>query len=246
MEYEPLPVEMPGKSWIDRLQAIVEIFLLSGLVSTFLVSLALPFFHIRSMEPLLQDVRLLSLYLLAESAISLLLLAGLLKLHRESITSIGFRWEQWKRNLLIGLALVPFLFVINGLIAIFFKLYLPRYYLEENPLIKNVHTPQQLVLFIFSAIVAGGFKEEMQRAFILNKFKKYLGGAGAGLLIWSLAFGAGHYVQGAQGVVIASLYGFVFGIMYLLSGSLVAPIAAHGAYDTLAILAYWFFADSLK
>ncbi len=239
MEYESSPVEVPGKSWGDRLQAFIEVLLLSGLASTFLASLGLALFHIRSMERLLQDVRLLSLYLLAESVITLLLLAGMLKLHRESMASIGFCWANWKRNLVTGLALVPFLFMINGLVAILFKLYLPKYYMEDNPLIQNVHTPQQVALLIFSALIAGGFKEEMQRAFILNRFRNHLGGAGVGLVLWSLAFGAGHYVQGAQGVVIASLYGFLFGIMYLLSGSLVAPIAAHGAYDALAILAYW-------
>jgi len=246
MDDAPSPVEIPSKPWIDRIQAGIEILLLSGLVSGFLAALAMPLLRIRSMDRLLQDVRLLSVYLLMESAISLLLLIGLLKLHQEPIASIGFQWKHWKRNLLMGLALVPFLFMINGFVAIFFKFYLPKYFMEENPLIQSVHTPQQLALFIFSALVAGGFKEEMQRAFILNRFRSYLGGAGVGLLVWSLAFGAGHYVQGVQGIVIASLYGFFFGVIYLLSGSLIAPIAAHGAYDALAILAYWFFSKTLK
>jgi|WetSurMetagenome_2_1015567.scaffolds.fasta_scaffold05378_3 uncharacterized protein len=246
MEDEPSSVKVPSKSWMDRLQAGIEILLLSGLVSGFLAALALPLLHVRSTDRLLQDVRLLSIYLLVESAISLLLLAGLLKLHQEPVASIGFRGKHWKRDLLIGLALVPFLFMINGFVAVFFKLYLPKYFMAENPLIQIVHTPQQLALFVFSALIAGGFKEEMQRAFILNRFRSYLGGAGTGLLIWSLAFGAGHYVQGVQGVVIAALYGFIFGVIYLLSGSLIAPIAAHGAYDALAILAYWFFSKTLK
>lgn len=243
MDYAPL--EMPKKNWMDRVQALLEILLLSGIVSGFLVALVLPYFHIRNLELLLKDVRILSIYLLLESAISLLILAVLMKLHQESIEWIGFRLDNWKRNLLIGLALVPVLFLINGLVSIIFKYYLPQYFLEQNPLIENVHTPQQLLLFVFSALVAGGFKEEMQRAFILNRFKTYLGGAGVGLLIWSLAFGAGHYVQGVQGIVIASMYGFMFGAMYLLSGSLVAPIAAHGAYDALAIIAYWFASSKL-
>jgi membrane protease YdiL (CAAX protease family) len=246
MEDAPEPVATPSNPWVDRIQAGVEILLLSGLVSGFLAALTLPLLHIRNMDRLLQDVRLLSVYLLIESAISLLLLIGLLKLHRESMTSIGLQWKHWKRNLLLGLALVPCLFMINGFVAVFFKLYLPKYFMDENPLIQGVHTPLQLILFAFSALIAGGFKEEIQRAFILNRFKSYLGGAGVGLILWSLAFGAGHYVQGVQGVVIASLYGFVFGVIYLLSGSLVAPIAAHGAYDVLAILAYWFFSKALK
>ena len=246
MEYSPLPVELPRKSWIDRLQAAFEILLLSGLVSGFLAALVLPLFHIRSTELLLKDIRILSIYLLLESVIAILILAAILKLHGEAIRGLGFRWEHWKRNSLIGLALVPFLFLANAVVAFLFKVYLPKYYLERNPLVENLHTPQQLALFIFSALIAGGIKEEIQRAFILNRFRSYLGGAGTGLLLWSLAFGAGHYVQGAQGIVIASLYGFLFGGIYLLSGSLIAPIAAHGAYDALAILAYYFFSDKIK
>jgi membrane protease YdiL (CAAX protease family) len=246
MEYSPLPIEIPRKSWIDRLQAAFEILLLSGLLSGFLAALVLPLFHIRNTELLLKDIRILSMYLLLESCIALLILAALLRLHHESIHGLGFRGEHWKRNFVIGLMLVPFLFLTNAIVAILFKAYLPEYYMEQNPLVENLHTPQQLALFIFSALIAGGIKEEIQRAFILNRFRSYLGGAGTGLLIWSLAFGAGHYVQGAQGIVIASLYGFLFGGIYILSGSLVAPIAAHGAYDTLAILAYYFFSDKVK
>ncbi len=67
-----------------------------------------------------------------------------------------------------------------------------------------------------------------------------------GLVVWSIGFGAGHYVQGVQGVVTAALYGLIFGIVYLQSGSLIAPIVAHSAYDSLALLAYWFFSDLFK
>jgi len=245
-EYPPFPAEIPRKSWIDRIQAFVEVLLVSGLVSGFLAALPLSFLHVRNMDLLLKDVRILSLYLLLESLITFLILAFLLKLHRETPETLGLRWEYWKRNAAIGLALVPALFLINGIVAFIFKVYLPKYYIEQNPLVQNIHTTQQLGFFVFSALVAGGIKEEVQRAFILNRFRTYLGGAAAGLVLWSLAFGAGHYVQGAQGIVIASLYGFIFGVIYIASGSLIAPIVAHGAYDTLAILAYWFFSGRVK
>jgi membrane protease YdiL (CAAX protease family) len=246
MDYAPLPCEAPSKSWVDRLQAALEILLLSGLVSGFLAAFLLPFLHIKNTDLLLTDVRTLSIYLLVESGIALLILAAILKLRRETIDSLGFRWGYWKRNFLIGIALVPLLFLVNGIVAILFKVYLPRFYMERNPLVENLHTPEQLALFIFSALIAGGIKEEIQRAFIINRFRSYLGGAGVGLLVWSFAFGAGHYMQGAQGVVISALYGFLFGGLYLLSGSLVAPIAAHAAYNALAILAYYFFSDKIK
>ncbi len=246
MDPSPPPAEISRKPWVERLQAAIEILLVSGLISGLVAALPLSFLHIKNTSLLLKNVNALSFYILLESTITFLILAALLRLHRDSIANIGLRWEAWKLNLSIGLALVPCLFFINGVIALFFKAYLPQFYSEHNPLLEGIHTPQQLALFVFSAIVAGGIKEEMQRAFILNRFRTCLGGAWVGLLLWSLAFGAGHYAQGVQGIVIASLYGFVFGVVYILSGSLVAPIAAHAVYDTTAILAFWFLSGRLK
>jgi len=246
MEYAPAPAGLPRKSWIDRFQALFEILLLSGLVSGFLAALLLSLFHLQKLESLYKDAKMVAFYLLLESGITFLLLALVFKVHRENLASLGLRWERWRRNLVLGLGLVPVLFIINALVALLFKVYLPQYFLEENPLTEIIQTPQQLALFILSAFVAGGIKEELQRAFIINRFRGYLGGAAAGLVLWSVAFGAGHYIQGLQGIVIAAIYGFLFGAIYLLSGSLIAPIAAHAAYDTVALLAYWVFSKAVE
>ena len=61
-----------------------------------------------------------------------------------------------------------------------------------------------------------------------------------GLIIWSVDFCAGLYLQGLQNAEAAGLFGLLFGAVYLARGSLVAPMVAHGAYDSLALLAYWF------
>jgi membrane protease YdiL (CAAX protease family) len=246
MDFPPLPSETPRNPWIDRVQAAIEVFLVSGIVSGLLASVPIALLHIKDTDLLVRNANILSTYLLLESAITFLILALLMKVHRESPKNLGLRWRDWKRHLSIGLVLVPFLFLINGIVALLFREYLPGLYSEHNPLLEGIQTPSQLVLFIFSALVAGGFKEEIQRAFILNRFQTYLGGAWIGLLLWSLAFGAGHYAQGVQGIVIASLYGFLFGVIYLLSGSLIAPITAHAVYDTVAILLFWFLPGQVK
>jgi membrane protease YdiL (CAAX protease family) len=231
---------------VDRVQAIFEILLLSGLISGLLASLLLYAFQGKTAVGPLNGAGIFSVFLLLESGIAFLLLAAILKFHQQTISSLGLRWDRWKTHLLIGLALVPFLFLINASVAMTFKLYFPKFYLEKNPLTDLIHTPQQLALIIFSALVAGGIKEELQRAFILTRFRDYLGNAGLGLVLWSLGFGMGHYVQGLQGVVIATLYGLIFGILYLLSRSMIAPIIAHGAYDALVLLAYWLFYGRLR
>jgi membrane protease YdiL (CAAX protease family) len=246
MDCSPPISELPRKTWIDRVQALFEVLLLSGLISSIMAALIFYAFQGKGAVSPLSNAEVLSVFLLLESAITFLFLITVLKAHREPIYSLGLQWDGWKSHLLIGMVLVPFLFLINAAVAVTFRIYLPQYYVEKNPLAELIHNPQQLVLIIFSALIAGGIKEELQRAFIITRFRVYLGGAGLGLVLWSIGFGAGHYVQGLQGVVIAAIYGLIFGIVYLLSKSLIAPIIAHGVYDTLALLAYWFFSGRFK
>jgi membrane protease YdiL (CAAX protease family) len=245
MEYLPSESYSAQKTWIMRIQAFFEVLMISGLITSILA--ALPFNAIPGKSSgLMTSAIPTSIFLLIESAITFLFLAMLLRFHHERIQDLGLHWARWRSNALTGLLLVPFLFLINALIALIFREYFPKYFLETNPLTEIIRTPQQLGLFIFSALIAGGIKEELQRAFILTRFRKYLGGSIIGLILWSLAFGAGHYIQGVQGMVVATFYGFLFGLIYLISGSLIAPIVAHSVYDTLALLGYWYLSDYLK
>jgi membrane protease YdiL (CAAX protease family) len=247
MDSSPAPTETSRKrSWIDRVQAIFEIVLISGLISSFLAFL--PFSVLPGWRAglLLNNAVTISIYLLLESAITFFFLAIILRARGESLYSLGLCLDRWKPNVAIGLMLVPFLFLINGLVNLLFRVYLPKYYTERNPLTESIHSWQQLLFFILAALIAGGVKEEVQRAFILNRFRRYLGGAGVGLVLWSLAFGAGHYVQGAQAITAAALYGFIFGVIYLASGNLIAPMVAHGAYDTVALIVYWLASGRFK
>jgi membrane protease YdiL (CAAX protease family) len=208
-----------------------------------LILLALNLKHAGS---IINNANITALYLLLESGILFLILAIILQSRREEFKSLGLHWNQWKSDIALGVSLVPLFFLINLAVVAFFKAFLPQYYAEENPLSNSIHTPGQLALFIFAAIIAGGIKEELQRAFILNRFREYLGGAEIGLIVWSLVFGIGHFVQGVQGVVIASILGMIFGAVYIARGSILAPIVAHGIYDSLALLFYWFFSNRLK
>ncbi len=226
------------RRWMDRLQALVEVLLLSGLVSGFFA--VLPFSLRSTGNPAVtKDVPSIVLYLLLESWITLVLLFAILRVHHESIRDLGWRTAQWATDATYGVVLVPLLFVLSGAVNLSFRSWLPKYYVERNPLTDMIRTPHDLGLFLLAAFIAGGIKEEFQRAFILIRFREHLGGAGVGLLVWSVAFGLGHYVQGLQGVVAATLFGFLFGLVYLARRSLIAPIVAHSLYDASALLGYW-------
>jgi membrane protease YdiL (CAAX protease family) len=236
------PLSEPRRTWLDRVQALIEVLLLAGILSSLIATL--PFAISPSgRASLMANVRAMSVYLLLEASITFVLLFLIMRVHGETLKGLGLTWERWRFRVFLGLAIVPILFFLNAIISVVFQTLLPRYFLKRNPLTDLIRTPADLILFVGTALIAGGIKEELQRAFILRRFQAYLGGARLGLILWSVAFGLGHYVQGAQGMVAAGVYGLIFGIAYLVRRNLVIPMVAHGAYDTIALLGYWFFAS---
>ncbi|MDR1728362.1 MAG: CPBP family intramembrane metalloprotease [Acidobacteriota bacterium] len=215
--------------------------MMSGVVSNFLASFAIAsIFGKDSLKLPGAGAPLLVSLLLLDAAITFLILWLLMSTHQETLAGMGLRRSHWKTNVILGLVTVPLFFIIGGVVTVVFQIFFPQYVLEKNPLTDAIRTPVHLALFLIAAIIAGGVKEELQRAFILRRFHRRLGGSAVGLVVWSLAFGAGHYVQGVQGVVAATIFGFVFGALYLMRGNLVAPITAHAVYDAAAVLLYWF------
>ena len=235
------PGDVPRKTWIDRVQALFEVILLAGLVSSVLA--VLPWaFTASGRASLMANVRVMVAYLFLEALITFGLLFLVMMAHGETLKGLGLSWPRWRSNLFLGLMIVPILFFLNIVVSVIFQAYFPAYFLDRNPLTELIHTPQDLILFIGAALIAGGIKEELQRAFILRRFQAYLGGARLGLILWSVAFGLGHAVQGRQGVVAAGIFGLIFGIAYLARGNLIVTMVSHGVYDTAALLGYWFFA----
>ena len=225
----------------ERFRAVFEIIMVSGVVSSFLVSLVFAAIFGRDRMKLMEmDIGLLAAYLLSESAAAFLILFILMKTRGETLSALGLNLRNWKKHVLLGVLAAPFLIIVSVVTGLAFKLFLPEYALEKNPLLEMIRSPRHLALFITAGIVAGGIKEELQRAFILCRFKYHLGGSIAGLVIWSLVFGAGHYAQGLQGVCAAAILGFIFGVLYLAHGNLILPITAHAVYNTLALTIYWF------
>ncbi|GAB4250907.1 MAG: hypothetical protein Kow00109_26700 [Acidobacteriota bacterium] len=143
-------------------------------------------------------------------------------------------------EILIGLAVTPFLFLLVAGVSAVFQAFFPHWVTLENPLLRLVRTPSDVLLLVLTSVYVGGFKEEIQRAFVLERFRENLGGAGLGLVLWSAFFGYGHALQGVDNAVATGLLGLVFGALYLWRGSLCAPITAHAAFNTLTTLFYWF------
>ena len=63
-------------------------------------------------------------------------------------------------------------------------------------------SPLQVAAFVALVLIAGGVREELQRAFLLHRFEQSLGGPVIGVVVTSVAFGLGHTLQGWDAAVV--------------------------------------------
>jgi membrane protease YdiL (CAAX protease family) len=107
---------------------------------------------------------------------------------------------------------------------------------ETNPLEQLASTPGEAAALAAVAIIAGGVREELQRAFLLRRFELHLGGAVIGVALLGVGFGLGHIVQGWDAVFTTGLLGVFWSTIYLRRRSVIAPVVSHSGFNSLEIL----------
>ena len=108
----------------------------------------------------------------------------------------------------------------------------------DNPFGALLDTPGRALLFALVVVLAGGLREELQRAFVLRRFEQHLqrfGGGWLGLAVFSVAFGLGHAVQGWDTVIVTGALGALWGALYLTRGSAVAAMTSHTGFNLTQI-----------
>ena len=174
---------------------------------------------------------------LADTALLILLMIFFMHVHGETARATWFGAGGGLREALIGLATVPMVFLGVGILLNALRLFAPSLHnVENNPLEQLATTPGQAAAFSLVAIVAGGVREELQRAFMLRRFEQYLGGATLGVWVLSIGFGLGHVMQGWDAVVTTAALGAFWAWMYLQRRNSVGPIVSHAGFNSLEIL----------
>jgi membrane protease YdiL (CAAX protease family) len=87
--------------------------------------------------------------------------------------------------------------------------------------------------WILVGITAGVCEEVLFRGFVLHYLHSYPWQLNLtlALLLSAIIFGAQHLYQGAKGVASTTVAGVFFGLLFLLSGSLLLPILLHALMD---------------
>ena len=230
------PLHHPVAS--GRLTAAYEVVLCSGFPTQLLLTVVLGALGLRALDA---AGRLALAYIvvlsLTDSALLLGLIFYFLWRHRESPREVFFGVRHPSVEVALGIALTPVIVVavVAGLGVIeSFAPWLRN--VPENPLEALLRSPANVVLFALVAVVAGGLREELQRAFVLRRFEQHLGGGWVGLVVFSVAFGLGHQIQGWDAAIITGSLGAIWGAMYLVRRSALAAMVSHAGFNLSEIV----------
>jgi membrane protease YdiL (CAAX protease family) len=221
-----------------RLVAIAEILLCSSVPTQALIGAILQLAGWPAMDASgrlsLPFVLTLSL---ADTLVLIALMVALTRVHGESATDLWIGSRRVRVEVAVGLMLVPVVFMGVVILLNALRIFAPWLHnVPENPLEQLAATAADAAMFALVAIFAGGVREELQRAFLLRRFERHLGGATVGVFVLSIAFGLGHYTQGWDAVITTGALGAFWAVVYLRRRSSVAPIVSHAGFNTLEIL----------
>lgn len=225
----------------DRLAALGEITLCSGFPTQVGLVLLLSLIGAAPTDDTGQlSLSYVVVLSVVDAALILSLVWLLLRAHDEHPVATIVGTRPIGPDILLGMALVPVALVLVAVsFALISRLAPSLHNVPENPLEALIRTPAAAIAFAVVSVVAGGLREEVQRAFILHRFEQHLGGAVTGLVVFSLVFGLGHLVQGRDAAIVTGLLGALWGILYLMRRSVVAPLVCHSIFNlTEVFIAY--------
>lgn len=237
------PSGAPATGRRVRLRSAVEVFLCSG----FPTQLALSGLLLAGgIYPFDLDGRLSPEYvftlLLADALLLVGLIVFLLRRRGEDPRQVFFGSRRPRREAALGLALVPAVFLLTLAVLSIIQLIAPALRnIPENPFEALLGSPGNTIVFAGVAVVSGGLREELQRAFILHRFDQHLGGGALGLVIFSAAFGLGHVMQGWDVAITTISLGAFWGVLYLTRRSAIAAIVSHAGFNVIQVLQHSFF-----
>ena len=216
----------------------MEILLCSGIPTQFLILAILLAAGIR---PMREDGTLSGQFvfvsLLTDTVLLLALIIFLLRRRGERPGEVFFgKRPAWTE---IGAGVLSFPLVIavmTGLMLVIQRFVPSLHNVPENPLENLLGDQLTIWIFLILVIVAGGVREELQRAFLLHRFRGDLRQPWLGLVITSLAFGLGHQLQGLDAAIVTGTLGAIWGAMYLTRGSALAAIVSHSLFNSAQLI----------
>jgi membrane protease YdiL (CAAX protease family) len=234
--HEPLP-------WP---RALAEVILCSGYPTQLLIAVGLAGIGIGPTADGSLPPRFIFAISALDTVLLLMLVFAFLRQSGDSARELLLGRRPVSGEISVGFLTVPLVFALVIVVQLGVHLLAPSLRnVPVNPFQDLLKSPLLLAGFTLLVVVAGGIREEVQRAFLLNRFERRLGGAAVGVLMTSVAFGLGHTLQGWDAALITGLLGATWGLIYLWRRSVVATVISHSLFNLGQVLAAYTVLRSL-
>jgi len=235
--HEEPSVRAPVPTAAERLGALVEVILCSDYPTQILLGslLTVAGYSAKTAGGALSIGYVATLSLL-DTVVLLSLIWLFLRAHGERPREIFLGPREVAHEFHLGFRLSFFCFILIIAVLATLQLLAPSLHtVEHNPLGDLIHPGRDALIFALVVVVAGGVREEIQRAFLLHRFEQSLGGGAFGLAVVSVGFGSGHIVQGLDAAIATGVLGAFWGVIYLRRRSAVAPMVSHAGFNLLQL-----------
>lgn len=237
------PVIAPTQGFSIRLGAFLQVLACSGFPTQFLLSGLLA---VVGLTPFDAGSHLNPTYVfvitVADTVLVIALVIWFLHLHGESPREVLLGSRAVLREALLGILQIPVVFLLAAVVLGLVQYFAPVMHdVARNPMERLVTSPSGAWLFAGVAVLGGGVREEIQRGFVLHRFRQYLGGGWVGLVVFSLTFGLGHVLQGRDVAITTAALGAYWGLVYLRRSSIVASVTSHSGFNAAEIFRYTFY-----
>jgi len=224
---------LPLTRWIAFLQAILVCGVPTQVAIAVILMLGVGMEPFEGSDLSLEFFATLSLF---DTALVALLIRAFLHMSGEESHDIFIGRKRVLGEIIRGVLLLPLTFAAVIGIVVGLRAVAPWLKtVETSPLEGFMRTPIEAAVFLVVVVLAGGVREELQRAFILHRFDHYLGGVRWGLTIFSLTFALLHLDQGADVAIAIGSLGLFWGILYVKRRSAVLPMVNHACFNAAQV-----------
>jgi membrane protease YdiL (CAAX protease family) len=223
---------------LSRWSAFLQVFIICGIPTQIVAAAVLAFgFGIPPMLAGNVSFEFVAILSFLDTALVAILIRVFLTLSSERSADVFVGPRSVAGEILRGLLWLPAVFLGVTALVLTIRAVAPwMHNVETSPFEAFVSTPLQAAIFLVVVVLAGGVREELQRAFILHRFEQRLGGVKVGLLLFSLAFGAFHLDQGYDVSIAICFLGLFWGIAYIKRRSAVMPIVNHASFNATQVI----------
>ena len=174
---------------------------------------------------------------LLDTALVAILIRIFLHLSGETSSAVFVGKRPVRGEILRGLLFVPVVFIGVTSLVLLLRWVAPWLQtVDQSPLEGFMRTPLEAAIFLVVVVLAGGVREELQRAFIIHRFEQALGNPMWGLAIFTITFGLLHLDQGVDVALAIGMLGLFWGVLYVRRRSAVMAMVNHAGFNALQVV----------